>query len=206
MAIFLHQNDIPEKLKFENSIAIDTETMGLKTLRDRLCLVQISDGNGDAHLIKINNEHDKKTKPKNLIKVLEDKNILKIFHFARFDLAALEFYLCKVEGPIWCTKIGSKLSRTYTDKHGLSDLCKELLSIELSKEQQSSNWGSTNISKKQQEYAANDVLHLHKIKYQLEQLLNQENRLELAEKTFSFLKIRVDLDLKGFSELDIFSH
>ena len=206
MTIFLHQNDIPEKLKFKNSIAIDTETMGLKTLRDRLCLVQISDGNGDAHLIKINNEHDKKTKPKNLIKVLKDRNILKIFHFARFDLAALEFYLCKVEGPIWCTKIGSKLSRTYTDKHGLSDLCKELLSIELSKEQQSSNWGSTNISKKQQEYAANDVLHLHKIKYQLEQLLNQENRLELAEKTFSFLKIRVDLDLKGFSELDIFSH
>jgi len=206
MAIFLHQNDIPEKLKFKNSIAIDTETMGLKTFRDRLCLVQISDGNGDAHLIKINNKLDKKSKPKNLIKVLKDRNILKIFHFARFDLAALEFYLCKVEGPIWCTKIGSKLSRTYTDKHGLSDLCKELLSIELSKEQQSSNWGSTNISKKQQEYAANDVLHLHKIKYQLEQLLNQENRLELAEKTFSFLKIRVDLDLKGFGELDIFSH
>ena len=206
MAIFLHQNDIPEKLEFKKSIAIDTETMGLKTLRDRLCLVQISDGNGDAHLIKINNEREEKMKPKNLIKVLKDKNILKIFHFARFDLAALEFYLCKVEGPIWCTKIGSKLSRTYTDKHGLSDLCKELLSIELSKEQQSSNWGSTNISKKQQEYAANDVLHLHKIKYQLEQLLNQENRLELAEKTFSFLKIRVDLDLKGFGELDIFSH
>ena len=206
MAIFLHQNDIPNKLKFKNSIAIDTETMGLKTLRDRLCLVQISDGKGDAHLIKINNEHDKKTKPKNLIKVLKDKNILKIFHFARFDLAALEFYLCKVEGPIWCTKIGSKLARTYTNKHGLSDLCNELLSIELSKEQQSSNWGSKNISKKQQEYAANDVLHLHKIKYHLELLLNQENRLELAEKIFSFLKIRVDLDLKGFSDLDIFSH
>ena len=171
-----------------------------------MCLVQISDGNGDAHLIKINNERKEKTKPKNLIKVLKDKNILKIFHFARFDLAALEFYICKVDGPIWCTKIGSKLSRTYTDKHGLSDLCKELLSIELSKDQQSSNWGGTNISKKQKEYAANDVLHLHKIKYQLEQLLNQENRLELAEKIFSFLKIRVDLDLKGFSDLDIFSH
>ena len=206
MAIFLHQNDIPEKLKFKNSIAIDTETMGLKTLRDRLCLVQISDGGGDAHLIKINNEHDKETKPKNLIKVLKDKNILKIFHFARFDLAALQFYLCKVEGPIWCTKIASKLTRTYTDKHGLSDLCKELLSIELSKEQQSSNWGNSNITKKQQEYAANDVLYLHKIKYKLEQLLNQENRLELAENTFSFLKIRVDLDLKGFRDLDIFSH
>ena len=206
MAIFLHQNDIPNKLKFKTSIAIDTETMGLKTLRDRLCLVQISDGKGDAHLIKINNEHDKKTKPKNLIKVLKDKNILKIFHFARFDLAALEFYLCKVEGPIWCTKIASKLARTYTNKHGLSDLCNELLSIELSKEQQSSNWGSKNISNKQQEYAANDVLHLHKIKYHLELLLNQENRLELAEKIFSFLKIRVDLDLKGFSDLDIFSH
>ena len=206
MTIFFHQNDLPEKLRFKNSIAIDTETMGLKTLRDRLCLVQISDGNGDAHLVKINTEHDTKAKHKNLIKILKDKNILKIFHFARFDLAALEFYICKVEGPIWCTKIGSKLSRTYTDMHGLSDLCKELLSIELSKEQQSSNWGSTNISKKQQEYAANDVLYLHKIKDKLEQLLNQENRLELAEKIFSFLKIRVDLDLKGFSDLDIFSH
>ena len=206
MAIFLHHTDIPNNLKFNSSIAIDTETMGLKTLRDRLCLVQISDGKGDAHLIKINNEHDKKTEPRNLIKVLKDKNILKIFHFARFDLAALEFYLCRVEGPIWCTKIGSKLARTYTNKHGLSDLCNELLSIELSKEQQSSNWGSKNISKKQQEYAANDVLHLHKIKYHLELLLNQENRLELAEKIFSFLKIRVDLDLKGFSDLDIFSH
>ena len=205
MAIFLYQNDIPNKLKFKNSIAIDTETMGLKTIRDRLCLVQISDGNGDAHLIKIN-KHDKKTKPKNLVKVLKDKNILKIFHFARFDLAALEFYICRVEGPIWCTKIGSKLARTYTNKHGLSDLCNELLSIELSKEQQSTNWGSENISMKQQEYAANDVLHLHKIKYQLELLLNQENRLELAEQIFSFLKIRVDLDLKGFSDLDIFSH
>ena len=206
MAIFLYQNDIPENLRFKHSIAIDTETMGLKTFRDRLCLVQVSDGEGNAHLIKINNGHNSKAKPINLIKILKDKNILKIFHFARFDLAALEFYICKVEGPIWCTKIGSKLSRTYTDMHGLSDLCKELLSIELSKEQQSSNWGSTNISKKQQEYAANDVLYLHKIKDKLEQLLNQENRLGLAEKTFSFLKVRVDLDLKGFSDLDIFSH
>mgnify|MGYP001176394893 CR=1 FL=1 len=206
MTIFLHQNDLPNKLIFKNSIAIDTETMGLKTLRDRLCLVQISDGNGDAHLIKINSEDNSQIKPKNLIKILKDNKILKIFHFARFDLAALKFYVCNVEGPIWCTKIGSKLSRTYTDKHGLSDLCRELLSIELSKEQQSSNWGGTNISKKQQEYAANDVLHLHKIKYQLEQLLNQENRLELAEKTFSFLRVRVELDLKGFSDLDIFAH
>lgn len=206
MTIFLHQNDLPNKLIFKNSIAIDTETMGLKTLRDRLCLVQISDGNGDAHLIKINSEDNSQKKPKNLIKILKDNKILKIFHFARFDLAALKFYVCNVEGPIWCTKIGSKLSRTYTDKHGLSDLCKELLSIELSKEQQSSNWGNPNISKKQKEYAANDVLYLHKIKDNLEELLNQENRLELAEKTFSFLKTRVDLDLKGFSDLDIFAH
>lgn len=207
MTIFFHEKDIPNEIEFEGSVAIDTETMGLKTNRDRLCLIQLSAGNGDAHLLRIDNSKlDITQKYKNLKKILQNKKILKIFHFARFDLAALNFYVCKVEGNIWCTKIASKLSRTYTNKHGLSDLTRELLSIEITKEQQSSNWGSKIISKKQKSYAANDVLYLHELKEKLEALLLQENRLELAEKVFSFLKVRVELDLAGFEDLDIFSH
>ena len=207
MTVYFHENDIPNDILFEESIAIDTETMGLKTLRDRLCLIQISAGNGEAHLIKIEKSiASPPQKYKNLKKVLQNKNILKIFHFARFDLAALNFYVCKVEGNIWCTKIASKLSRTYTNKHGLSDLTKELLSIEISKEQQSSNWGNKIISEKQKKYASNDVLYLHNLKEKLEEILLQENRLELAEKVFSFLKVRVELDLSGFEDLDIFAH
>ena len=207
MTVYFHENDIPNDILFKESVAIDTETMGLKTLRDRLCLIQISAGNGDAHLIKIEKSiASPQQKYKNLKKVLQNKNILKIFHFARFDLAALNFYICKVEGNIWCTKIASKLSRTYTNKHGLSDLTKELLSIEISKEQQSSNWGNKIISEKQKKYASNDVLYLHKLKDKLEEILLQENRLELAEKVFSFLKVRVELDLSGFEDLDIFAH
>ena len=159
MTIYFHQNDLPDNLILNGSIAIDTETMGLKTLRDRLCLIQISNGNGDAHLIKISNNKRSEYAHKNLKKILTDKKVLKIFHFARFDLAALSHYICTVKGPIWCTKIASKLARTYTDKHGLNDLCKELLLIEISKEQQSSNWGGSNVSMKQKEYAANDVLY-----------------------------------------------
>ena len=207
MTIYFHEKDIPNEIEFEGSVAIDTETMGLKTNRDRLCLIQLSTGNGDAHLLRIDNSKlDKTQKYKNLKKILQNKKILKIFHFARFDLAALNFYVCKVEGNIWCTKIASKLSRTYTNKHGLSDLTRELLSIEITKEQQSSNWGSEIISKKQKSYAANDVLYLHELKEKLEALLLQENRLELAEKVFSFLKVRVELDLAGFEDLDIFAH
>ena len=207
MTIYFHEKDIPNEIKFEGSVAIDTETMGLKINRDRLCLIQLSAGNGDAHLLKIyNNKLNKPQKYKNLKKILKNRKILKIFHFARFDLAALNFYICKVEGNVWCTKIASKLSRTYTNKHGLSDLTRELLSIEISKEQQSSNWGSKIISKKQKSYAANDVLYLHALKEKLEALLLQENRLELAEKVFSFLKVRVELDLGGFEDLDIFAH
>ena len=206
MTIYYHQNDLPNNLILKGAIAIDTETMGLKTLRDRLCLIQISNGNGDAHLIKIISDKRSQLIHKNLIKVLEDEKVLKIFHFARFDLAALSHYICTVKGPVWCTKIASKLSRTYTDRHGLKDLCKELLLIEISKEQQSSNWGGLNISKKQKEYAANDVLYLHKIKENLETILIQENRLELAKKIFDFLKIRVELDLQGFNDMDIFAH
>ena len=207
MTIYIHEKDIPDEIGFEGSVALDTETMGLKTNRDRLCLIQLSAGNGDAHLLKIDNSrHDTTQKYKNLKKILQNKKILKILHFARFDLAALNFYVCKVEGNIWCTKIASKLSRTYTNKHGLSDLTRELLSIEITKEQQSSNWGSKIISKKQKSYAANDVLYLHKLKEKLEAILLQENRIELAEKVFSFLKVRVELDLAGFEDLDIFSH
>ena len=206
MTIYFYQNDLPDNLIFKRSIAIDTETMGLKTLRDRLCLIQISDGNGDAHLIKISKDKKSESTHKNLIKILKDKKILKVFHFARFDLAALSHYICTVDGPIWCTKIASKLARTYTDRHGLNDLCKELLSIEISKEQQSTNWGRLNISMKQKEYAANDVLYLHKIKANLESILIQENRLELAKNIFDFLKIRVELDLQGFNDMDIFAH
>tara|TARA_Y100000994_G_scaffold223761_1_gene204931 strand:- start:65 stop:688 length:624 start_codon:yes stop_codon:yes gene_type:complete len=207
MTVYFHENDIPNDILFKESVAIDTETMGLKTSRDRLCLIQISAGNGDAHLIKIDKSiASLQQKYKNLKKVLQNKNILKIFHFARFDLAALNFYVCKVEGNIWCTKIASKLSRTYTNKHGLSDLTKELLSIEISKEQQSSNWGNKIISEKQKKYASNDVLYLHNLKEKLEEMLLQENRLELAEKVFSFLKVRVELDLSGFEDLDIFAH
>ena len=207
MTIFFHEKDIPNEIEFEGSVAIDTETMGLKTNRDRLCLIQLSAGNGDAHLLRIDSSKlDTTQKYKNLKKILQNKKILKIFHFARFDLAALNFYVCKVEGNIWCTKIASKLSRTYTNKHGLSDLTRELLSIEITKEQQSSNWGSEIISKKQKSYAANDVLYLHELKEKLEALLLQENRLELAEKAFSFLKVRVELDLAGFEDLDIFAH
>ena len=206
MTIYFHQNDLPDNLILNGSIAIDTETMGLKTLRDRLCLIQISNGNGDAHLIKISNNKRSEYAHKNLKKILTDKKILKIFHFARFDLAALSHYICTVKGPIWCTKIASKLARTYTDKHGLNDLCKELLLIEISKEHQSSNWGGSNISMKQKEYAANDVLYLHKIKENLESILVQENRLELAKNIFDFLEIRVELDLQGFNDMDIFAH
>ena len=207
MTIYFHEKDIPNEIEFEGSVAIDTETMGLKTNRDRLCLIQLSAGNGDAHLLRIDNPKVNTTqKYKNLKKILKNKKILKIFHFARFDLAALNFYVCKVEGNVWCTKIASKLSRTYTNKHGLSDLTRELLSIEITKEQQSSNWGSEIISKKQKNYAANDVLYLHKLKEKLEALLLQEKRLVLAEKVFSFLKVRVELDLAGFEDLDIFAH
>ena len=203
MTVYFHENDIPNDFELEDSLAIDTETMGLKTIRDRLCLIQIADENGNVNIIQI--EKDQKEAP-NLSRLLVNKNILKIFHFARFDLAALNFYVCKVEGNIWCTKIASKLSRTYTNKHGLSDLTKELLSIEISKEQQSSNWGNKIISEKQKKYASNDVLYLHNLKEKLEEILLQENRLELAEKVFSFLKVRVELDLSGFEDLDIFAH
>ncbi len=204
MKIFLHQNDLPNEIIFEKSIAIDTETMGLKTSRDRLCLIQISQGNNEVHLIKIDNKQVAKFN--NLKKVLWNQEIEKIFHFARFDLTILDYYVGPIRGPIWCTKIASKLCRTYTNKHGLSDLCKEILGVDLPKEQQSSNWGQKVLSENQQLYAANDVIYLHKIRDELKKILKQEGRLKLAKNVFEFLPIRSKLDLSGFNDIDIFAH
>ncbi len=203
MAIFLHKNDLPENVTFSNSIAIDTETMGLNVIRDRLCLIQISAGDGDAHLVQF--EKGKYEAP-NLKKLLTNKNILKIFHFARFDLATLQYYLNIEMENIYCTKIASRLVRTYTDSHGLKSLCDELLGVDLSKKQQSSDWGNVEITEKQSEYAASDVLHLHRLKVKFDDMLKRENRLDIFNACINFLPTRVKLDLSGFSGLDIFSH
>ena len=203
MANFLHKNDLPSNLNFNGSVAIDSETMGLNILRDRLCLVQISDGNGDAHLVQF--ELGKYNAP-NLVKLLSDEKIQKIFHFARFDLAALQFYLKVEVKNIYCTKIASRLIRTYTDSHGLKSLCEELLGVEISKKQQSSDWGSADISEKQLEYAASDVLYLHALKEKLNKMLIRENRFEIFQSCVNFLPTRVELDLQNFSTIDIFTH
>ena len=203
MSIFFHKNDLPDDLKLGKSIAIDTETRGLNLNRDRLCLIQLSNGNRDAHLVQIAAE--KKQCP-NLSALLKDPTVEKLFHFARFDLAILTRDICPVQGPVYCTKIASKLARTYTDRHGLKDLCSELLSVEISKQQQSSDWGADILSDAQKNYAASDVLYLHKLKDKLNQQLEREGRLELAFHCFSFLTHRVTLDLRGFADLDIFHH
>ena len=203
MKVKIHKNDLPNNLNLGKIIAIDTETMGLDYKRDPLCLVQISSGNEEVHLIQINR---KTFKADNLKKILEDNEIKKIFQFARFDLAVLNYYL-KVEiNNVYCTKIASKIGRTYTDKHGLKDLCKELLNIDLSKQMQSSDWGAETLTEQQVNYAASDVLHLHKIKEELDKILIRENRMELAEHCFKFLKHRVTLDLAGWNNQDIFAH
>ncbi|MDX2082510.1 MAG: ribonuclease D [Rickettsiales bacterium] len=203
MANFLHKNDLPNDINFKNSIAVDCETMGLNILRDRLCLIQISAGDGNAHLVQF--EQGNYNSP-NLKKILADEKIQKIFHFARFDLAAIQLYL-KVEiKNIYCTKIASRLVRTYTDSHGLKALCEELLGIELSKKQQTSDWGNYEITEKQLDYAASDVLHLHKLKIKLDEMLKRENRLEIFQGCIDFLPTRVKLDLQGFAATDIFSH
>ena len=203
MKVKIHKNDLPDNLNLGKIIAIDTETMGLDYKRDPLCLVQISSGNEEVHLVQINR---KTFKADNLKKILEDNDIKKIFQFARFDLAVLNYYLKANINNVYCTKIASKIGRTYTDKHGLKDLCKELLNIELSKQMQSSDWGSENLTEQQVNYAASDVLHLHKIKEELDKILIRENRMELAEHCFKFLKHRVTLDLAGWNNQDIFSH
>ncbi len=203
MKVKIHKNDLPSNLNLGKIIAIDTETMGLDYKRDPLCLVQISSGNEEVHLIQINR---KTFKADNLKKILEDNDIKKIFQFARFDLAVLNYYLKADINNVYCTKIASKIGRTYTDKHGLKDLCKELLNIELSKQMQSSDWGAETLTEQQVNYAASDVLHLHKIKEELDKILIRENRMELAEHCFKFLKHRVTLDLAGWNNQDIFAH
>ena len=201
--IFFHKYDLPTEVKFEDSVAVDSETLGLRPERDPLCLVQLSSGDGSAHLIQLN--RDNYDAP-NLKKVLTDKNCLKIFHFARFDVAVFKKYLNIECGPIYCTKIVSKLVRTYTDKHGLKDLCKEILNKDLSKQQQSSNWGAEELSEDQKKYAASDVIYLHAIKSKLDLQLEKLNRVNIANECFSFIKTRVELDLKGWPDIDIFSH
>jgi len=203
MKVKIHKNDLPNNLNLEKIIAIDTETMGLDYKRDPLCLVQISSGNEEVHLVQINR---KTFKADNLKKILENNDIKKIFQFARFDLAVLNYYLKADINNVYCTKIASKIGRTYTDKHGLKDLCNELLNVELSKQMQSSDWGSETLTEQQVNYAASDVLYLHKIKEELDKILIRENRMELAEHCFKFLKHRVTLDLAGWNNQDIFSH
>lgn len=201
--IHLHRGDLPEGLTFSGAVAVDTETLGLKPLRDRLCLVQLSAGDGTAHLVQFDGKDWSAPRLKAL---LTDSRITKIFHYARFDVAVLEQYLGVVTGPIYCTKIASKLVRTYTDRHGLKDLCNELLGIELSKQQQSSDWAATKLSPQQLAYAAADVLHLHELKKALDAMLARQDRTALAEACFSFLAHRAKLDLAGFEDTDIFSH
>ena len=202
MKIKLYQDDLHNNLNLGLTIAIDTETMGLNPIRDKLCLVQISKGNNISHLVKIN---DIKKKPKNLIKILKNNKIKKIFHFARFDVAVLKHsYGINIKN-IYCTKIASKIIRTYTDKHGYKDLCSELLNISISKTEQTSDWGGE-LSKAQMKYAATDVLYLHKIKKKLDIMLSREKRIDLAEACFKFIEYRTDLDLGGWSDLDIFRH
>ena len=200
----LYKNDFPSTLKLKKMVAIDTETMGLNLNRDRLCLVQVCFGDDIAHLLQLSNQPEEK--PKNLIKLLKNKSITKIFHYGRFDLAMLNKNVSPVFGPIYCTKIASKLSRTFGAKHGLKDLCKDLLNIELDKFNQTSDWGSKILSKDQLAYAAQDVLFLHKLKIKLDEILLREGKMNLALECFESLKTRVKLDLEGFQELDIFAH
>lgn len=203
MAVYLHHHDLPDDLDLGTTVAIDTETMGLNPHRDRLCLVQLSDGNGDAHLVKI--ALDRQPAP-HLQTLLGDSGVTKLFHFARFDLASLAHSFGPVAGPFYCTKIASKLCRTYTDRHGLKDLCSELLSVEISKQQQSSDWGAETLSKAQQDYAASDVLYLHRLRERLDMMLAREGRTEMAAACFAFLATRAAMDLTGFEGLDIFHH
>ncbi len=203
LSIELHQGDLPDGIDFGDSVAIDTETMGLNPHRDRLCLVQLSAGDGNSHLVQIPAEG--RNTP-NLERLLTDPGILKLFHFARFDIAALRNGLGIDCAPVYCTKIASKLVRTYTDRHGLKDLCRELLDIDMSKQQQSSDWGAETLSDAQKTYAASDVLYLHALKRRLDEMLHREGRTHLAEAAFQFLPIRAELDLRGWEDNDIFAH
>ena len=203
MTIRFHKGDLPDLSRYRHSAAIDTETLGLNPHRDRLCLVQLSPGDGSADIVQI--AAGQETAP-NLTELLADRTVLKIFHFARFDIAVLEHAFGVMTGPLFCTKIASKLTRTYTDRHGLKDLVKDLLDIELSKQQQSSDWGAATLTEAQLAYAASDVLHLHALKAKLDERLAREGRTAIAEACFGFLPARARLDLGGWAEEDIFAH
>ena len=203
MTIRFHRGDLPDGFDAGASIAIDTETLGLNPHRDRLCVIQLSQGDGAADVVQIPKGG---ARPVNLVRLLEDPAVLKLFHFARFDIAVLRQAFGVVTGPVYCTKIASKLTRTYTDRHGLKDLVRELLGIDLSKQQQSSDWGADTLSDAQLTYAASDVLHLHALHARLETMLAREGRTHLAKACFDFLPFRSELDLAGWAETDIFAH
>ena len=201
--IHLHKGDLPAGLSFGNSVAIDSETMGLIPSRDRLCLVQLSAGDGVCHLVQIGRGQ---TEAPHLAAVLTNPDVLKLFHFGRFDIAVFLARLGVMTTPVYCTKIASKLVRTMTDRHGLKDLCKELIGVDISKQQQTSDWGAEDLNMDQQRYAASDVLYLHRLKDALDALLVREGRIDLAEKCFEFLPTRAALDIAGWPESDIFAH
>ena len=203
MTVTLHRGDLPDNLNLGSVVAVDTETLGLNPHRDKLCLVQLSTGDGNAHLVQL--DRTSYNAP-NLQKLMADGQVLKLFHFARFDVAVLQHYLRILPSPVYCTKIASKLVRTYTDRHSLKDLCRELIGVELSKQQQSSDWGADRLSDAQMESAASDVLHLHALKTQLDAMLEREGRTAIANACFSFLPARAALDLAGWPDEDIFAH
>jgi ribonuclease D len=203
MSITLHEQDLPGEVELGPVVAVDTETMGLDVRRDRLCLVQLSSGDGTCHLVRFSGRD---YRAPNLCRLLTDASTLKLFHFARFDLATLRHHLGVGCGPVYCTKIASRLARTYTDRHGLKDLCQDLLGIDLSKHAQSSDWGAPQLSQEQMSYAANDVLHLHRLRERLDGILQREGRTALAAACFAFLPQRVELDLQGWAAIDIFAH
>lgn len=203
MTNHVHKGDLPDDLDLGAVVAVDSETMGLNPHRDALCVVQLSAGDGDAHLVQLNREtYD----APNLKALLADEKVLKIFHFARFDVAAFQHWLKVETAPVYCTKIASRLARTYTDRHGLKDISRELLGVDMSKQQQSSDWGADTLSEAQVQYAASDVLHLHALREKLEEMLAREGRTALAAACFRFLPTRAALDLAGWPEIDIFAH
>ena len=204
MTVYFHQEDLPQDVLAPGPVAVDTETMGLRLERDRLCVVQISDGRGDEHLVRFAAGSDYAAP--NLKAVLTDPSRLKLYHFARFDLASIQAYLGVMAEPVYCTKTASRLIRTYTDRHGLKELVKELLGTEISKQQQSSDWGSPELSDAQKEYAASDVRYLHQLRQILDERLEREGRMPLAQACFGFLPSRALLDLAGWDEEDIFAH
>jgi ribonuclease D len=202
MSITLYKGDLPDGLSLGSLVAIDSETMGLDPHRDRLCLVQLSSGDGNAHLVQFGRDYH----APNLVRLLADPAVTKLFHYGRFDIAMFDKYLGVLTAPVYCTKIASKLTRTYTDRHGLRDLCRELLGVEISKQQQSSDWGASQLTDEQLAYAASDVLYLHRLKQIFDGLIEREGRRDIAEACFRFLPMRARLDLLGWHQEEIFAH